>query len=109
MGLTGSQRVLWKASGLTIRDLHCIALDSTGKKDGCRVDVDINNVACTIARGKSPRQVIDIMATYLHALSLHGSFIVTAVLVGEVRPDCKRDSQRRKISREISKVDGFFL
>ena len=108
MGITGCTKTSWVADGLQIRSIHHLFFSYLHSDAGfCRIDVDINNIACKLGRFKPYLETVNITASFLYALAHTGNFCVTGVLDGETRPDCKQASWDRKLKREVANIDAF--
>ena len=89
--------VLWEATGLSLHSLKILGLEN-------RIDIDGNFLFYKI-RGSTRKSVEDItieMALLLKKIAHSGGFIVTVIMDGDSRPDCKRASweQRKEVSLE---------
>ena len=103
MGIAGCspKKVLWIATGLTLKSIQDLNL-------GNLIDTDGNTLTFTLGRGKSIPEILNLMAKYLKELTFSGGFRVTVILDGSIRPDCKRDSWNRKKSRELDDINRMF-
>ena len=102
MGIKGCQlrKVLWVASGLTLKSLKDLNI-------GNRIDVDGNALAWKLGAGKHISEVAQIMASFLKNLAHSGGFEVTVIVDGE-RPDCKRDTWFRRKERELDEINRLY-
>ncbi len=94
--------VLWQAQNLNLRTLKSFQC-------GNRIDVDGNGLIWSIYQGQNNRhisfnQILHRMVEYLRNIAYSGGFILTIIVDGDVRPDCKRDSWSRIKDREIDRV-----
>lgn len=95
--------VLWDVSGLTLKSLKSL-------HHGNRIDVDGNGLIWTLFHQNSNQkksfiQLIHIMAEYLKNIAFSGGFIITVVVDGDIRPDCKRDSWDRIKTKELEDIN----
>ena len=95
--------VLWKATGLSLQSIKSLGL-------GNRIDVDGNFLFYQMQGrgGKSIEVIIGEMALFLKQIAHSGGFIVTVVLDGETRPDCKRASWDRRKDTSLSKINRMY-
>ena len=77
-------------------------------KEGNAIDVDGNALAWKLGTGKHVNEILHLMAVYLKDLAHSGGFIVTVVMDGTIRPDCKRESWFRRKDRELDDVNRFY-
>ena len=109
MAINNCSKVLWTASGLTIQDLLYLqqqkASTASNKVSKCRIDVDV--LIIMASSEKNYRDSLLHTATFLKSISHTCGFIVTVVLDGDHRPDCKRDSWNRRRNATIAKIDAF--
>ena len=103
MGINGvsPKAVLWQATGLSLKSLRKL-------KEGNAIDVDGNALAWKLGTGKHVNEILHLMAVYLKDLAHSGGFIVTVVMDGTIRPDCKRESWFRRKDRELDDVNRFY-
>ena len=109
MGINNSTKLLWKASGLTIQDLLFLHEKKSNPTDGskCRIDVDVSIVMASSGQ-KNYRDSLLHTATYLKSVAHSCGIIVTVILDGNSRPDCKRDTWNRRCNADLAKVNAFF-
>ena len=95
--------VLWKATGLTLETLQTFGI-------GNRIDVDGNLLFHQIQGngGKTTESIIGEMALFLKQIAHCGGFIVTVVIDGEARPDCKRASWDRKKEDSLARINRMY-
>ena len=103
MGIKGvsPKTVLWEATGLNLKSLKKM-------RAGNRIDVDGNALAWKLGAGKHINEVVHLMAVYLKDVAHSGGFIITVVLDGDLRPDCRRDSWFRKKDRALDDINRFY-
>ena len=109
MGInTTGNKLIWKATNVSTRELREIVLHNTGKKSDERIniDVDVSNVAHILSRSVSTYEdlVID-TATCLKDLANESGFVVTAIFDGDYRPHSKRDSFKRRFETVINEIN----
>ena len=96
------KKVIWLAEKLTLSSLKNLDI-------GNRIDVDGNALAWKlVGKGKTIHEVIHAMAVLLKGIAQSGGFIVTIVIDGNGRPDCKRDSWNRKKQRDLDEMNRMY-
>ena len=98
--------VLWKATGLTLKSLQAFGL-------GNRMDVDGNFLFYSISnmkahKGKPIDLIVKEMALLLKQIAYGGGFVVTVVMDGNNRPDCKRASWQRRKDGDLLKINRMY-
>ena len=95
--------VLWKATGLSLHSLKAFGL-------GNRIDVDGNLLFYQLQGngGKTMKRLVSEMALLLRQIAHSGGFIVTIVMDGDARPDCKRASWDRRKDTSLSKINRMY-
>ena len=105
MGINQCSRgnVLWKATGLSLHTLKSFGV-------GNRIDVDGNLLFYQIqgSGGKSIEMIVQEMALLLKQIAHSGGFIVTIVMDGDARPDCKRASWERRKEASLAKINRMY-
>ena len=106
MGVKGCKKgeVLWEGKKLNLKMLKLLQV-------GNRIDVDGNGLAWTMFHGskvKSFHQLLHSMAEFLMKIAFSGGFVITIIVDGDDRPDCKRDSWSRRKSKELDEVNRVF-
>ena len=103
MGISGCapKKVLWIGSKLTLSSLKHLDL-------GNKIDVDGNALAWKLGAGKSIHEVVHLMSVHLKEIAHSGGFVITVVIDGDGRPDCKRDSWNRKKQRDLDDMNRMY-
>ena len=84
MGINSCNSLLWTADKISLRNLAIIHRAKNDAYSTCRVDIDVNNVVCTLFCGQPYMKSIESMATFAHTLSRKCGLIVTLVLDGDL-------------------------
>ena len=95
--------VLWKVTGLTLQSIKSFGL-------GNRIDVDGNWLFYKIqgSGGKTFEVIIGEMAVLLKQMAHSGGLVVTTVMDGDDRPDCKRASWAQRKDASLTKVNRMY-
>ena len=105
MGINQCSRgnVLWKATGLSLHSLKAFGL-------GNRIDIDGNLLFYQIQKsgGKPFELIVGEMALLLKQIAHSGGFVVTIVMDGDNRPDCKRASLNRRKDVSLVKINRMY-
>ena len=105
MGINSCSRgnILWKATGLTLHSLKSFGF-------GNKIDVDGNLLFYQIqgSGGKSIELIVREMAASLKQIAHSGGFVVTVVMDGNARPDCKRASWERRKDDSLIKTNRMY-
>lgn len=96
MGINGSANLLWSVSDISLKSF--VDFDV-----GKRVAVDGNAIAWQkFGKGKHiSTKIINEVATELKMIAHSAGIIVTVVVDGDMRPDCKRASLHRQKWRQL--------
>ena len=100
----GRGSVLWKATGLSLDSLQAFDI-------GKRIDVDANLLFCSLQRNRTKNKTIEDTVEDLALLLkevAHGGFIVTIVIDGDARPDCKRATLKRRKGDSLTKINRMY-
>ena len=91
MGIKGCSKgkVLRKATGLNLKSIKRLNI-------GNRINIDGNLLFSQLqgSGGKTVEKTVAEMALFLKRISHCGGFIVTLVMDGKIRPDCKRATEK---------------
>ena len=104
MGIKSCARgsVLWKATGLSLDSLQAFDI-------GKRIDVDANLLFCSLQKNRTKNKTIEDtvedLALLLKEVAHSGGFIVTVVIDGDARPDCKRATLKRRKDDNLTKIN----
>ena len=112
MGInTNGSNIIWKAKSVSTRELREMINFSKGTQrcDNICIDVDLSNVAHILAlKSPSYERLLENTARYLKDLAVETGFHVTAVLDGDIRPQSKRDSFRRRFDSYMGLINGSY-
>lgn len=108
MGVNSPGNIVWTAENIHPRELHCYLMKKLNKSESesIHIDVDVLNV---FHRSNASSYVggLTYVANVMVLLASYG-FIVTGIIDGEVRPECKRASWIRQRDRELSFINGNY-
>ena len=109
MGINNCTKILWTASGLTVQDLLSLyqTYPSATETSKCKIDVDVSIVMASSGK-KNYRDSLIHTANFLESIAHTCGVIISVVLDGNSRPDCKRDSWNRRRNIDIAKINAFF-
>lgn len=109
MTVIGATQLTWKANNLHPREIVNIFSKLNGKEDvHPRLDMDLLNVYHNLKYGSpSYQSTLDRVAKRMHLMASYG-FIVTGVVDGPHRPDCKRSSWDRTKNTLLDNINSKF-
>lgn len=106
MGISSCNILSWTAKNIKLRDLN--KYHNERSNNILKLDIDVNNIACTVFSGMTEKEVVNGMAFLCKMFAHECGFIVTLIFDGDVLHDSKRDSLRRK-AREYAKINTFIF
>ena len=75
MGIKDANKIRWHGKGLHLKDIHAIYKSYlNGRKDSCRIDIDLNFLIHKIARGKTHFESVNIVASFLKAVDVNSTY-----------------------------------
>ena len=110
MGINSYTNILWSAKDLTFNDLLTVYHQHKKNQSHqlCKIDVDLNWLVNKVGQQKTYPEIVNSTDIFMKTLAHTCGTIVTGVLDGDCRPDCKRDSWKRNRDIEISRIDAFY-
>ena len=105
MGIQLCALIIWSAKGFTCSDSKLIHQQHSRLSNTCCINVDVNYLANVNGCNKSPYEIISITAWLLYTIAHNGGFVVTPVMNGDICHHAKRDSCRRKATREMTLIN----
>lgn len=108
MTVIGAAELTWKARNLHPREIVNIYNKLNGKDVHPRLDMDLLNVYHQLKYGSASYQsTLGRVAKRMHLMASYG-FIVTGVVDGPHRPDCKRSSWDRTKNSLLDNINSKF-
>ena len=109
MGLKNGTKAFWTAKNALYQDLVVIHKQIFKKSLPIRVDVDISVIFHPVLRDRKYgySDILNEICDELIGMASCG-FIVTPVLDGIERPDCKRDSWKRRTRKLLCQANSIF-
>lgn len=106
MGINGAKSALWICDQLSLKTILEL-------KVGNRIDVDGNAIAWKLFMSKKLNNphisvVIHEMAHLLKKIAHSGGMVVTVVVDGDNRPDCKRATLFRRKKRDLDDIQRLY-